>query len=791
MECAGRALRRQRFGFFRVVPHATAHQLLLHPAGRVGPAYPFRVKDKRGIAGHNSVMSSRLLVFIGLTVWGALAPCWAKPALYLIGDSTVRNSTAGQMGWGDPLVNEFDPAKIRVINRAIGGRSSRTFLTEVRWDAVMAHLKPGDFVLIQFGHNDGGKLNDERCRATIKGIGDETEDIVRITDQQPETVHSYGWYLRKYISEAKAKGATPIVVSLIPRNIWKDGKIGRSDDSYAGWAKQVAEQEHALFIDFNNLLGDRYESLGQEKTAALFAGTDHTHTGPLGAAFNAKVIAAALRELKDCDLGQGLLPAELWLPSIFSDHLVLQREMAIPVWGTAVPGAEVKVGLAGESAVAKAGDDGCWRIELPKLAAGGPYQLEVSSGAATRTYQDVLVGEVWLCSGQSNMDFTLAKTAKRSFAGAADWEKEVVAADHPQLRMFTAEWAMNEFPQREVPGSWAVCSPATVGDFSAVAYYFGRAIQDDLKVPVGLVTCAYGASTIESWIRVESLAAHPQFKVLLDAFSKKCLAFRDDPKQFLDYGNALAKSTGGKSPKNPEPIQDQHNPFVLHNGMIAPIAPYAIRGAIWYQGESNMNTRKLYPDLQRTLIEDWRVQWGNPELPFYFVQLAPHKAPQADPSGGQIAETREAQAKSLMIPHTGMAVTLDIGDEKNVHPRNKLDVGKRLARLALAGTYGKSVAASGPVFHQAAVEGGRIRVKFDHFGGGLVAKDGTLKQFAIAGVDGKFVWADAVIEGDSVLVFSPAITAPAFVRYGWADNPAGANLYNSAGLPAAPFRTDP
>ncbi len=720
-----------------------------------------------------------------------VASCLARPTLFIIGDSTVRNGTGGQMGWGDPLVDEFDPAKISVINRAIGGRSSRTFLTEGRWDAVMAHLKPGDFVLMQFGHNDGGKLNDDRCRASIKGIGEEKEDIVRITDQQPETVQSYGWYLRKYVTEAKAKGATPIVVSLIPRNLWKDGKIGRSDKDYGGWANQVAEQEHTAFIDFNKLLGERYESLGEAKTAELFAGTDHTHTGPAGAAFNAKVMAGEIRKLTDCDLGRNLYPADLWLPSVFSDHMVLQRQMPIPVWGTAAPGAEVKVDFAGKSVTAKADESGSWKTELPAMEAGGSQSLEVSSGAAKRTYTDVLVGEVWLCSGQSNMDFTLAKTAKRSFSGAADWEKEVAAANHPALRTFSAEWTMNEFPQRDVPGKWAVCTPETAGDFSAVAYYFGRQLQLELKVPIGLVTCAYGASTIESWIPREALAVHPQFKGLLDSFGKKCLTFRDDPKPFLDYGNALAKSKGAKSPKNPDPFQDQHNPFVLHNGMIAPVAPYAIRGAIWYQGESNMNTRKLYPDLQRALIETWRQQWGNPELPFYFVQLASHKKPSEQPGGGQLPEMREAQAKSLAISHTGMAVTLDIGDEKDVHPRNKLDVGKRLARLALTGTYEKLGEGSGPIFRESSIEKGRIRVKFDHAGGGLVAKDGVLRQFAIAGDDLEFVWAEAVIDGDSVWVSSPSVAVPAHVRYAWADNPVGANLYNSENLPAAPFRTDP
>ncbi len=737
-------------------------------------------------------MSLRWITITLFATWAAIACCWAKPTLYLIGDSTVRNGTAGQMGWGDPLVSEFDPAKITVINRAIGGRSSRTFLTQGRWDAVMAHLKPGDFVLMQFGHNDNGKLNDERCRASLPGIGENAESIVRVTDQQPETVQSFGWYLRKLITEAKSKGATPIVVSLIPRNLWKDGKIGRSDDSFGGWAKQVAAQEHAAFIDFNNRLADRYEQMGPEKTAALFAGTDHTHTGPVGAAYNAAAMAEAIRELKGCDLAKALLPADLWLPTIFSDHLVLQQASPIPVWGTAPAGTVVQITLAGKSATATAADDRRWKAELPPLMAGGPFQLEVVAGAARRTFSDVMIGEVWLCAGQSNMDFSLAKTPKRSFAGAVDWEKEVAAADHPRLRMYTAEWAMYEFPQREVAGAWAVCSPQTAGDFSAVAYYFGRALQENLKVPVGLVTCAFGASTVEAWIRSETLVAHPQFKGLMEALGKKALAFRDDPKQFLTYGTALAQPKKGKGPRNPDPFQDQHNPAVLHNGMIAPIAPYGIRGAIWYQGESNLNSRNLYAELQQTLIEDWRAQWGNPGLPFYFVQLAAYKAPPKEAGGGgQIAEMREAQAKALTIPQTGMAVTLDIGDEKNVHPPNKLDVGKRLAGLALAGTYGKKGEASGPTYRESAVENGRIRVKFDHAGGGLIAKDGALQQFAIAGADGKYVWADAVIEGDSVIVSASSIANPVSVRYAWADNPAGANLYNSEGLPAAPFRTNP
>jgi lysophospholipase L1-like esterase len=392
-------------------------------------------------------MFSRLVIVLLATLVSA-ASCLAKPTLFVIGDSTVRNSTGGQMGWGDPLVAEFDPGKIEVINRAIGGRSSRTFLTEGRWDAIMAHLKNGDFVLIQFGHNDGGHLNDKRCRASIKGIGGETEAIVRVTDKQEETVRSYGWYLTKYVRDAKAKGAVPIIVSPIPRNIWKDGKIGRSNGDYGHWAKQVAERERAHFIDLNNLLADRFDALGPEKTAEFYAGGDHTHTCAVGAEFNARVVAEAIRSLGGCHLSKGLLPGDLWLPSVFSDHMVLQRDMPLPVWGTTAPGAGLIVRIGGNTSGATADQCGRWHVEMPAMPAGGPHQLEVATKGAVRRVSDVLVGEVWLCSGQSNMDFTLAPTPKRSFSGVTDWKKEVAAADHPELRMFTAEWTMREFPQR-------------------------------------------------------------------------------------------------------------------------------------------------------------------------------------------------------------------------------------------------------------------------------------------------------------------------------------------------------
>lgn len=720
------------------------------------------------------------------------AAAWSKPTLHIIGDSTVRNQTAGQKGWGDPLVAHFDPAAIEVVNRAIGGRSSRTFLTEGRWDAVMANLKAGDFVLMQFGHNDGGRLNDERCRASLKGIGDEKEDIIRRTDGNPETVRTYGWYLRKYVADTKSKGATPIVLSPIPRNIWKDGRIGRSDGDYGLWAKQVAERSGADFIDLNHLLADRYEALDREKTASIFATGDHTHPNEEGAAINASVLASALR---GTGLGRHLLPADLWIPRIFSDRMVLQRDTPNPLWGATTPRATVMASVAGRSVTTTAREDGSFRFDLPALPAGGPHVLEVTASGATRRYSDVLIGEVWLCSGQSNMDFTLARTERRPFAGAADWQREVARAKHPEIREFKVEWTMSEDPQREVEGSWRACTPETAGDFSAVAYFFGRELHERLGVPVGLVTCAYGASTAEAWISGGKLSSDVAFQPLLASFRKKSIAYRDDPRSYADYGKAMREWADGggrgRAPKHPDPVRDQHNPSVLFNGMISPIVPYGIRGAIWYQGESNVGTRRLYPALQRALIEDWRTHWDRGDFPFLFVQLAAHGPPGTDPAASSLATMREAQATSLSLPNTGMAVTIDIGEEKDVHPRNKRDVGLRLARIALKDTYGKDLVPSGPVFRMSEIEDGRVVLHFDHVAGGLVAKAGPLGQFAIAGDDRKFVWADAEIVGDTVVVSSPAVPRPAYVRYAWADNPAGANLFNSENLPAAPFRTDP
>ena len=381
------------------------------------------------------------------------------------------------------------------------------------------------------------------------------------------------------------------------------------------------------------------------------------------------------------------------------------------------------------------------------------------------------------------------------FAGVTNEEQEIAAANHPLIRMFTGTALRAYEPQSRVPGEWLVCSPETVPAFSAVGYFFARELQKKINIPVGIVTLSYGASTAEAWIRRETMAADPQLKPMLDRFDSAVQTFRTNPppvvaaprSEDVSATNAApgGRRHGGGPPR--DPVQDQHNATVLFNGMINPVIPFAIRGVIWYQGESivgGAEGRALYPRVQAALINDWRQLWGQGNFPFYIVQLGALKANSNGP------EVREAQATVLALPNTGMAVTIDIGDPKDVHPHNKQDVGDRLARIALANVYNRKLEFSGPVFQSMKVEGSAVRLKFSHVGGGLVAKGGLLKWFTGAGADGKFFPADAKIVGKSVVVSSADVTAPVVVRYAWDSYPDGCNLYNKDDLPAAPFRTD-
>jgi sialate O-acetylesterase len=496
------------------------------------------------------------------------------------------------------------------------------------------------------------------------------------------------------------------------------------------------------------------------------------------------------------------LLAEVKLASPFTSHMVLQREMKVPVWGTAAPGEKVTVEFAGKKKSIVAAADGKWRVDLKPLKTSTEGRTLIVTGSHTGQpiqLDDVLVGEVWLASGQSNMDFSVSKKVKY-FAGVTNEEQEIAAANYPLIRMFTGKSAKTYEPQSSVNGEWRVCSPETVPAFSAVGYFFARDLHKELKVPVGIVTLAFGASTAESWIRRETLAADPQLKPMLDRFDAACQAFKAtgaDPEklkaeeQAHEAEGAQARAEGRqppRRPRNPDPVQDQHNATVLFNGMINPAIPYAIRGAIWYQGESIVGGEAgvaLYPHVQATLIRDWRKLWGEGDFPFYIVQLAGQEA------GSNSPRVREAQATVLSLPNTGMAVTTDIGEAHNVHPHNKQDVGDRLSRIALAKTYGRKIEYSGPVFDTMKVEGRAIRVKFSHLGGGLVAKGGgPLKWFVIAGADMKFVPAEAKLDGHTVVVSNSEVPAPVAVRYAWVNFPDGCNLYNAAGLPAAQFRTD-
>ncbi len=629
------------------------------------------------------------------------------------------------------------------------------------------------------------------------------------------------------------------------------------------------------------------------------------------------------------------LPAQAGInvAKMFGDHMVLQRDLPVPVWGSAEPGEKVALRMGDQAAEAVADKDGHWTAKIGPFKAGGPHTLSVR-GKESLEFKDVLVGDVWVCGGQSNMEW--------SVAGVRDAQREIAAALNPQIRHFAVTKAISPVPRTEVTGgAWQECRPETVGGFTAVGYFFARHLQEKLGVPIGLVHASWGGTVCEAWTSGAALKTMADFKTAVEDIEASADHLPDLQREYAEklalwekasaalvdegaknkwaeatvdisswktmelpgnwensglpnldgvvwyrrevkipetwIGNALTLALGpiddndityfngtkigamdgwmaqrvykvsdtlvkpginviavrvtdtgggggfhGKpeqlkiegpgsaislagawsyavginqskiGPKPVPPLTNNPNaPTVLFNGMIAPVIPYAIKGAIWYQGESNVGRAKQYRQLFPLMIQDWRSRWGVGEFPFLFVQLANFLPAKAEPGESGWAELREAQELTLATPNTGQAVIIDIGEAADIHPRNKQDVGKRLATWALGTTYGEKTEISGPLYTAMAVEGGRIRVKFNHTGGGLVARGGeALKTFAIAGADKKWVWAEARIDGDAVVVSSEKVTAPVAVRYAWADNPEGCNLYNREGLPASPFRTD-
>ncbi len=632
---------------------------------------------------------------------------------------------------------------------------------------------------------------------------------------------------------------------------------------------------------------------------------------------------------------------DIELVPVFGNHQVLQQQMEIPVWGTAKPGGKVTVKLHNQEKTTLVQPDGTWQVNLDPMNAGGPYELAVV-GENTIRLSNVMIGEVYVCSGQSNMEWSLSK--------AVNAEQEIENADYPNIRLFRVQRNISKVPiDSIITDGWQVCSPKTAAEFSAVGYFFGRYLQRELSVPVGLIHTSWGGTPAEAWTSTEALKTLPDFSVMIaeleknaateeemvrqyekavaewevqiekwkesleqsdpglhgdrkkwydpdlddadwntmevpklwesagiagfdgvmwfrkhvdipDSWQEKDLTIKlgpiddiditwfngdkigsteeyDAPRNYgipasivttgsnviavrvLDHGGGggfwgastqmvlsnnngdsllLAgdwkyhlAADGGEIPERPvSPIRPHHRPGVLYNAMIHPLLPYRIRGAIWYQGESNASRAYQYRSLFKTMIMDWREKWGQGDFPFFFVQLANFHAVNETPVESDWAELREAQTMALALPNTGMAVIIDIGEADDIHPRNKQDVGKRLALNALAKVYGRNIVCSGPLYKSHKVENGKIRILFEHVGSGLSAKDGNrLKGFTIADADKKFHRADAVIDGNTVVVSGPEVEQPLAVRYAWADNPV-CNLYNAEGLPASPFRTD-
>lgn len=625
---------------------------------------------------------------------------------------------------------------------------------------------------------------------------------------------------------------------------------------------------------------------------------------------------------------------DITLPALFSDHMVLQREQTIPVWGWASPNGRLTVSIEGQSVETIVASDSAWSVQLFPLPAGGPYSMTVA-GADTITFEEVLSGEVWLASGQSNMEWPLFSVNRA--------DEEVASAVYPHLRLFTVQRNTSAYPLNSVDSEgWAVSTPETAASFSAVAYFFGRKLHEELQLPVGLIHSSWGGTLAEAWTSGATLKTIPYFREPVAVLEREAEAgvslqetmnrqqaewtqavvasdigyedgvpvwanpdfmsfvetmtlpslwenealpsfdgivwFRkefDLPAAWADrdlslhvgmiddndstwVNGTLVGGMGGynvprvytvssdvtRPGKNvivirvldtgggggvwgeadllkvvpadgegftplslagewgyrpstdigsmalPSVTNPANYPTALYNAMIHPLIPYAIRGAIWYQGEANVDRAYQYRTLFPAMIQDWWSKWNQGDFPFLFVQLANYGERLSDPiQEHPWADLREAQLRTLYMPNTGMAVTIDIGEAGDIHPRNKQDVGLRLALPALANVYGQDVVYSGPIYNEMEIDGGSVRLYFDHIGGGLVTRGGALQGFAIAGADHVFVHARARIEEDYIVVSSPNVAEPIAVRYAWAFNPR-ANLYNAEGLPASPFRTD-
>jgi sialate O-acetylesterase len=620
------------------------------------------------------------------------------------------------------------------------------------------------------------------------------------------------------------------------------------------------------------------------------------------------------------------LKADVSMPLIFSDNMVLQRDREIRVWGSADSGERVRVTLENERKTTRAGNDGRWEVLFTPMSAGGPYSMKVE-GRNTLEFSNILIGDVWLCSGQSNMEWPISQSANP--------EHEIRSSSYPDIRLFTVPRRTSSKPEDDIEsGTWVECGPETVTSFSATGYFFGRHIHRETGVPVGLINSSWGGTVAETWISRETMAGIDDFKEIMSRAEEPEKQQEEIMVRLLEWNEKIERQDAGKAGNWHDPdhedlewemmklptvweqaglpgldgvvwfrkeitltAEEANRPLILNigaiddsdytylnghlvgttlnqysqnrrymvdpamlkeglnilavrvidngggggiwgdagklyyqsadnqislaghwkyavgietgpqpqpqggpnsfpsllfNGMIHPVTPLAIRGVIWYQGESNAGRAYQYRTLFRELIKDWRKQWANENMPFLFVQLTSFMAPAAEPVESDWAELREAQSMALELPNTGMAVIIDIGDADDIHPRNKQDVGKRLALAALKISYDHDIVSAGPVYRSMQVDGDRIVLSFDTSGSELKGNDkyGYIKGFTIAGEDRVFHWAKAYLEDGKVVVYSEKVTRPVAVRYAWANNPYDANLVNTEGLPASPFRTD-
>lgn len=482
------------------------------------------------------------------------------------------------------------------------------------------------------------------------------------------------------------------------------------------------------------------------------------------------------------------LYGQIKLPNVFSNNMIIQADMPVRIWGWGKPNEMVSIKIMDIAVTVKADENGKWQIKLPAVKSGLTFDIIVSSDEDKIVIKNAIAGDIWLCAGQSNMVFSLAATKD-----AGDY---IPKANYPDIRLFSVERCYSTTKVQDVNGTWTICSPQTAGKFSAVAFHFARNIYSQTKRPIGIITCAWGGTPIQVWMSDESLTQFPAVYQRWEQYK------HDKPKMQKQYDSDMAKwreqckyAKDHNKPLLPEPrkpfeTRPEQQPSCLYNAMISPLSPLTFRGILWYQGESNTYNPQQYRDLFTEMTKNWRQLFDCGNLPFYYVQLPNYGKISFEPHDSAWARLRDSQFAALSLPDTAMAVTIDVGDPNDIHPQNKSEVGRRLSLIALNKIYNKNMPCSGPVYKGHYIENDKIRVFFDHIENGLIAKTTLDRQFSIAGNDKKFVWARAVIDRNSVLVYSPQINHPKAVRYLWADSPLGCGLYNSAGLPAAPFKTD-